>query len=453
MKPSHGHDDADVAVIGAGPAGLTAALAAAERGRRVVVLERMPRPALKLLASGGGRCNLTNTLPADAFMARFGRHGRFMQPALAALDSPALRAMMDRMGVPTHAPDGLHVYPSCERAADVLDALRRRLAALGVTLRTGEEVLRLIVERDPRPGDADRASSSSPRAAASPTPRAGSPDPAREGPVICGVGTSRGPLAARAVVLAAGGRGYADLGGGESGYALAQQAGHTLVPPVPALVPLITLESWPGRCAGVSLAGARVWIDRPGRSRAGVAGDVLFTHRGLSGPAVLDISGDVAAMLACGDPVPLRLRMLPDATIEAWAARFDAWHSGGGATAFRTRLDEFLPRLLAAALCEDVGIGPGARPAHVSREKRRTLAQRIAACPLTVTDTEGWEKAMVTRGGVPLKEVDPRTLASRAAAGLVLAGEILDLDGPCGGFNLQWAFSSGFLAGLTAAGA
>jgi hypothetical protein len=418
----------DLAVVGAGPAGLLAAIAAAESRRAgIVLLEQLPRPGVKLLATGGGRCNLTNTLPPDEFPARFGRHGRFILPALAAFGPDALRRFLGSLGVPTAAPDRLHVFPVSDSAADVQRALVRRARELGVRLRLATTADALWIE-----GDALR-----------------------------GIQTSRGRVAANAVILATGGKGYPDLGATGSGYALARQAGHPIVEPTPALVPLVTRETWPRELAGLALSPARVRIDLAGRppafapgapglrrgKRAGITGDILFTHTGLSGPAVLDLSGDVAVLLRDRAEVPLRLDLAPRTTRAEWLARLDSWPLSEGRKTLRTLLAAHFPRALADLLCRLAGLDPATRPAQVSRPARRTLADLLTALPLTVTDTEGWDRAMVTRGGVALKEVDPATLASRLLRGLAFAGEILDLDGPSGGFNLQWAFSSGRLAG------
>ena len=414
----------DLAVVGAGPAGLLAAIAAAERGRRVVLLEQLPRPGVKLLATGGGRCNLTNTLPPDEFPARFGRHGRFIQPALAAFGPDALRRFLHSLGVPTAATDGLHVFPVSDSAADVRRALVRRARELGVRLRLATTADALWIEDD----------------------------------ALRGIQTSRGRVAAPAVILATGGKGYPDLGATGSGYALARQAGHTIVDSTPALVPLVTRETWPRELAGLALSPARVRIDLPGRppafahglrcgKRAGITGDILFTHTGLSGPAVLDLSGDVAVLLRDRAEVPLRLDLAPGTTRADWLARLDSWPLSEGRKTIRTLLAAHFPRALADLLCRLAGLDPATRPAQVSRPARRALADLLTALPLTVTATEGWDRAMVTRGGVALKEVDPKTLRSRRLAGLAFAGEILDLDAPSGGFNLQWAFSSGHLAG------
>jgi predicted Rossmann fold flavoprotein len=318
---------ADVAVVGGGPAGLMAAIAVAERGRRVVVLEQLDRPGAKLLASGGGRCNLTNTLPPADFLARFGRQGRFMQPALEAFGAAALRCWFDSLGVATHAPDGLHVYPVSNSAVTVQSALWRRAKRLGVAVRLATRASCLWIEQG----------------------------------AVRGLETSRGRVAASRVILASGGRGYPALGGSAVGYDLARQAGHTVTDLVPALVPLLVREAWVRGCAGVSLP-ARVWIDLPRRPHAGAAGNVLFTHRGLSGPVVLDLSGEVSALLARRETVPLRLDLSLGTTAAEWLARFDAWERSAGRKTFAGLLEGRLPRRLAAALCGLAEIAPGARP-------------------------------------------------------------------------------------------
>jgi predicted Rossmann fold flavoprotein len=407
----------DVVVIGGGPAGLMAAIAAAEAGRAVILLEQLDRPGAKLLASGGGRCNLANTLGPEEFMARFGRQGRFMQPALAALSSGDLRQFFDSLGVPTHAPDGLRIFPVSDSAADVQHALVQRAKELGVTVRTGTGAAGLWIEHG----------------------------------ALRGIEMADGRIAAQAVVLATGGRGYPALGGAETGYALARQAGHTIIEPVPAIVPLVVREEWPRGCPGVSLPLVKIWIDLPRQSREGVAGAMIFTHTGISGPAVLDLSGDVSALLGKHKEVPVRIDLAPGTTEAVWLERFDRWQTSAGSATVRVLLGRHLPRALVAPLCLAAGVQPGIRPGQVTRPARRTLAQLLTAAPLTVVATEGWDHAMATRGGVSLKEVDPARLASKRLAGLYLAGEILDLDGPCGGFNLRWAFSSGRLAGSAAA--
>jgi hypothetical protein len=407
-----------VLIVGGGPAGLMAGIAAAGGGAPgVVILERLPRVGAKLLASGGGRANITNTLAAADFVARLGRQGRFAMPALEAFGSAALRQWLDELAVPTVCPDGRCVYPASQRAGDVLGALVRRAASLGVEMRTGVRVERLRLGRDGRVEGVEA-----------------------EGGAVMG---------ASAVVLACGGRGYPSLGGSPDGCQLARQAGHEIVTPTPALVPLETAEAWCGQCAGLAVSGAKVSIDVP-RRRSSQTGDVIFTHQGLSGPAVLDLSGDVAELLAKCPAVPLVVQWLADVSPEAWRERLDKAQAAAGRKLLANVLANWLPHRLADALCEQAGCGR-TRAAELRADRRDALAALLGGTRLTVAATGGFERAMVTRGGVALKGVDARTMASRRSGGLFLAGEMLDLDGPSGGFNLQWAFSSGRLAGMSAA--
>lgn len=418
--------ETDVAVVGAGPAGLMAAISAAERGATVTVLEQLGSTGMKLLATGGGRCNLTNAAAEGEFLAAFGKRGRFMTDALRGLDSRALRAFLKDLGVPTRARDGFRVFPASGRARDVRDALVRRAGELGAKLVLDAEVRGLIVEANK----------------------------------LRGVETAAGPVAARAVVIATGGRSRPKLGGRGSGYELARAAGHEIVTPTPALVPLLTREEWPRSLAGVSLPDVRVWVDLPKLRKRDVRGEFLFTHRGVSGPAVLDISGAVATLLKGHggrlDEVPLRVEVVRGMDCATWESEIERWRSTEGGRAVRALLAKRIPRALAAALARLASQGGRdlgeTLASSVTREGRRRLARLLSGLPLSIIGTEGFESAMVTRGGVDLDEVDPRTLGSRLVRGLFFAGEVLDLAGPCGGYNLQWAFSSGRLVGTSAAG-
>ena len=413
----------NILVIGAGPAGLMAAVAAASKGARTLVLEQMERPGLKLLVTGGGRCNLTNTASSEDFMAAFGRQGRFMSQALAAMDSPGLRQFFEHMGVPSVCPDGFEVYPASNKAADVLGALLARCKELGVEIRTRQTVTGIVIDRGPA------------------------------GPAVRGVETPAGRFDADRVVVCCGGRSYPNLGARGGGYELARQAGHKIVELVPALVGLVCKEEALGECAGVSIPHARVWIDLPRAPKAGRSGAILFTHSGVSGPAVLDISGDVSALLATRKDVPLRIDLSPAEHKDAWLRRLDAWGHEHGTGTVRSLLAGHMPQAVADMICQTSLISPIAPMANIDRARRNLIVEHVKSLPATVTRTEGFDKAIVTRGGVELKQVDPRTLASRLVAGLHFAGEMLDLDGPCGGYNLQWAFSSGNLAGRSAAAA
>jgi predicted Rossmann fold flavoprotein len=422
----------DTLIIGGGAAGLTAACFCTGK---TVVLERLSAPGRKLLATGGGRCNLTHATDADGIAAAFGRHARFMLPALQAFPPDRLCAFFRSLGVPSAAdPDGC-VFPVSQKASDVTDALVRAARASGADIRCGVRATRLTL------GDG------------------GDGEPRN----LVAVETSQGTLHARRVILAAGGQSYPELGSDGSGFALAREAGLTLVPPVPALAGLRTAETWPHALAGIVCEHGGMRLDVRGAPKQLLTGPVLFTHKGLSGPPALALAGEIAARLAqaqttdnpagrqppAAPTVPVRVSFIADRTATDWLARFDGWRRTHGGRALHNLLAGELPRALAAALCTVAGADDTA----AARAGKATLNALAAACadlPLNIAGTEGWHRAMVTRGGVALGELDPKTLACRRIRGLSCAGEIVDLDGPCGGYNLTWAFASGRLAATAA---
>ncbi len=402
---------------------MTAAIAAATvatAGCRVTVIEQLPNTGTRLLATGGGRCNLTNTATSEEFCQVFGRQGRFTQPAIDALGPDALREMLGRFGLQTRCENSFAIYPASNRAIDVRDTLVTACKRLGVSFLTGSRVENIAID----------------------------------GGRVTGLETAAGHINARAVIIAAGGCSYPALGGGRSGMDLARVAGHRIVEPIPSLVGLVTKERWGCGIAGVSVPGANIRIDLPRQSKAGVTGDLLFTHAGLSGPAVLNMSGDIAQMLRKPKQkeVPLRINFIGDLSRDACMAIFASWQRDAGTKSLRKLVahNTALAGSLVDVLLGLADIEAETTAAHVSGKQRETLAGLLCACPLTITRTEGFDKAMVTRGGVALKQIDPHTLASRIVDGVFFAGEILDMDGPCGGYNLQWAFASGYLAGQSA---
>ena len=416
----------DIVIVGGGAAGLMAACHAS-RGLRVAVVERLPSPGRKILATGGGRCNFTTALPEESIPPLFGRHGRFITPALRAFPPSAIREWFARHGIASVVEDGRFVFPASHRAADVLDALcdaARRNGAAIMADTSAEELLR------------------------------------DEGGAVCGVRTSRGVIHAPCVILAAGGHSMPNLGSNGSGLALASAAGHAIVPIVPSLVPLVAADEWAKALPGVSLEDALVRFEaprtgeKPSRRHAihEERGAVLFTHRGVSGPAVLDISGFVSEALAAqgvagapDSPIAITIRPIASRDAEAWRALFSKWRAANGGKAIRNLLAGEMPRAFAQALCAVAGV-PDAPLAQTGKAALEQLVTLCGGMPLAISSTEGWDHSMATRGGVSLSEVDPATMRSRLVDGLSFAGEILDLDAPCGGFNLTWAFASAALA-------
>lgn len=403
----------DLIIVGAGPAGMMAAITAARHGHSVLLLEKLPAVGAKLRASGGGRCNLSNTLDLDAFISRFDREGKFMIPALRAFDSSALRAFLQEIGVETHAPDGFRVFPVTHAATTVVAALEAELRRAGVELRCSQSVTGLDF-LDGR---------------------------------VAGVTTLAGRLLAENVVLAAGGLGYPSLGAGGDGFRMAREAGHTVTELFPAMLPLKTRETWVGNCRADTIGKATIRIDLPHASKVRAVGDLIFTADGIRGPVVLDVAREITPLLARHGSVPLLVNLakgMNEEELQGFLKRARMKHPEG------TILDHLagvLPVPLRRELCALAGVDAVQRFQEIPGEARARLLRLLAWTPLTVIGHEGFAQAMITRGGVSLKEVRPETLESRKIPGLFFCGEILDLDGPCGGFNLQWCFSSGYLAG------
>ncbi|MCK5803188.1 MAG: aminoacetone oxidase family FAD-binding enzyme, partial [Lentisphaeria bacterium] len=392
----------DMAVVGAGPAGLMVAITASRTGQTVTLLERMREPGMKLLASGGGRCNLTNTLTSEQFVERCGRHARFMLPALRRLDSTQLRAFFTDLGVPTHAPDGFRVFPVSHSARDVRDALLNYLSSLGATPLCD-------------------------------TPVVGITRTENEGFVLR---TPQREFRAARVVLACGGAGHPNLGGGLTGYELAESLGHAITPLAPAMVPLVTREDWPARCRAHTIPNALLEVKAKGRRGLRADGDLIFTETGLAGPLVLDVAREITPMLEHG-AVYATLR-LTGRSEEWWTHQLTTASNRGENTPLGEWLEiQGVPPPLAEVFAELADLPPSRPVSQLGNSGGARLARLAGSTPIEFVSSEGFAKAMVTRGGVAIKSVDPKTLESRLVPKLFFAGEMLDLDGPCGGFNLQ----------------
>lgn len=404
----------DVVVIGGGASGMVAAIRAGRLGRRVLLVEKSPSLGRKLLASGGQRCNLSNTLTTEEFMERVGRDGRFMGPALAELGGPKLREFFHGIGVRTVVHDGFRVWPETRKSSTVLKGLVAELERLGVPVATGCEV------------HATEFSNGG-----------------------FHVRHTDGAFRSRELVLATGGLALPKSGASGGGYAFAESFGHRITARHPAGVPLLTAEAWPARCTAHTIGKARLQVALKKHAKLVRTGDLIFTKTGIRGPVVLDISRDLTPLLERYDEVPLWLNLCRGRHQEDWQASFKAWRAGAQRPVVEC-LEEHLPRELADVLCELANVDARTTVQALEGAARESLAQVLTRTPLTVTGHTGYDGAFVTRGGARLKDVRPETLESKLQPGLYLCGEVLDLDGPCGGFNLQWAFASGYLAGAGA---
>ena len=396
-------------VIGSGPAGLAAALFASMRGKQVILLEQMPVFGAKLLASGGGRCNVSNRLEVPDLAMKFGRQWRFLLPALSGFSGTDLRDFFAKNGVKLVLSDGFHYFPESGRARDILELFQRQLSHFQARMLSGAKVEKLLISDGK----------------------------------ICGVEVNGEKISADAVILCCGGRSYPVLGGTGTGYLLAEQAGHKIVETFPAMGGLHVAEKWVTECAGIALPDCEVYLDLPRERQNRCRGELLFTHNGLSAFAVLDLAGTAAQYLAKMDSVPLKVNFMPDLSEEELRNCFARWRQENGSRKVLNQLCTLLPRKLAAFLLGDCDVCVANWKSGATDE----LIRKIFSTGVTVTGCDGWDKAMVTRGGVALKEVDPETLQSRKVQGLYFAGELLDVDGPCGGYNITWALASGKLAG------
>jgi predicted Rossmann fold flavoprotein len=410
-------EDWEVIVIGGGAAGLMAASRAAQRGRRALLLEKKKRPGAKILMSGGSRCNLTHALAVRGFVEAFGTQGPFLHSALAALGPDQLVDLIHSEGVATKVEPSGKVFPVSDRADDVLAALLARLRRSGCELATDEPVQSIT-------------------------------------PYSAGlrIVTSKRTLSAETVIITTGGQSYTSSGSTGDGYRWAAELGHTIVPPRPALVPVTSRTAWVLGLQGITLPDVCVRVLEPGDDAARPVclaqrrSSLLFAHFGATGPAALDVSRVIS-----GHPQPgrlvLRCDLLPDRNIAALEAQFQEECRRAGRRLALGIVARYVPQRLAETIAVQVGLDPGRRAAEISRSERQRLISWLKQFDIPVSGTLGFNKAEVTAGGVALDEVDSHTMESRLVPGVFFAGEILDIDGPIGGYNFQAAFSTGWLAG------
>jgi predicted Rossmann fold flavoprotein len=408
----------DVIVIGSGAAGMIAAITAARRGKSVLLLEKLAKVGAKLKATGGGRCNLTNTLSNEAFMACFGREGRFMTPALNALDHKALMRFFDEIGVESHAPDGYRVFPKSHSAVTIIAALEEEMAKLGVTVRCSQKVETLNVD--------ERR--------------------------VTGVTTPTDTFQGKNVIIATGGLGYPMLGAEGDGYPLAESVGHKVTELYPAMMPLKTKESWVENCRADTIAKAELKVNLPKYKKLRAKGDLIFTKNGIRGPVVLDFSREITPLLSKYNEVPLLMNLTKGMNEEEIRGHIKDELFKNQEHTTLTLLQTLLPEALSLELCKLADADPALGFNKQSGQSRDRLIKLLAWTPLTVNGHEGFKMAMITRGGVSLKEIVPETMESKKMPGLFFCGEVMNLDGPCGGYNLQWSFASGYVAGHLAEG-
>ena len=403
----------DLIVIGSGGAGMIGAIVAAREGKSVLLLEKLPKIASKLKATGGGRCNLTNTLSNEDFMAKFGRDGRFMQDALSLFDHKKLTAFMAEIGVETHAPDGFRVFPTTHSSATIIAAFEAEMQRVGIELLCEQKVERLLMEGDH----------------------------------IAGVKTQNATYDCSNVIVATGGLGYPVLGAEGDGYTLASELGHKVTELSPAMMPLKTRETWVQNCRADTIAKVELRVDVKKHKKLRAKGDLIFTNNGIRGPVVLDFAREVTPLLKKYGEVPLLLNLTKGKNEEQITRHLKDEALKNPQSSIVELVQTLLPQALSHELCKLADVDAGATLSKLEGARRAKLVSLLAWTPLHVAGHDGFRLAMITRGGISLKEIDPKTMRSRLVKGLYFCGEVMNLDGPCGGYNLQWSFASGYLAG------
>lgn len=404
--------DFDAVVIGAGAAGLIAGTFAAERGRRVLVLEKGKKAGVKILMSGGTRCNITHHCDTRGIVAAFGPNGKFLHSALAGFTPQQVVEFFHTEGVATKIEDTGKIFPVSDRALDVLNALLRRLSRSGAQLALIEPAV-----------DVEAISTGGFR-----------------------VSTSRRQITCENLLVTTGGLSYPGCGTTGDGYGFARKFGHTIVPTRPALVPLTTQPAWVPELKGITVSKAGLKVTDGGtKPLTARVGSVLFAHFGLTGPAPLDVSRAVS-----GHPEPVKLSLevdfLPDTPEAEYEQFLQHQTAANGKKQLAVVMAERLPRRLCDQMLTLAGLPEARTAAALSKDDRRKLVGLAKRMAIPLRGTLGYEKAEVTAGGVSLDEVDSRTMQSKRQPGLFFAGEVLDLDGWIGGFNFQSAWSTGRLA-------
>ena len=403
-----------IVVVGAGPAGMMAAIKAAENGASVVLLEKMKRAGKKMLITGKGRCNITNVAEIPELINNIPGNGKFLNSCIRAFDNEDVQYFFNGIEVPTKVERGGRVFPVSDKAADVVDAMVLQLHELGVKLYTDVKVSDILVQDNK----------------------------------AVGVKTDDGQkFEAEAVIIATGGSSYPGTGSTGDGYKMADKIGHKVVTPLPALVPLELEEEWVKDLQGLSLKNVRVTLFADEKRITDMFGEMLFTHFGVSGPIILSLSRKTAQLLDEDSFVELMIDLKPALTFEQLDARVLRDFEKYQRKEMKNALKDLLPGRLIPPVLDGAYIEPDRMVNSITKEERHRLVNVLKGLLVTVTKTRPIAEAIVTAGGVDVKEINPKTMESKLIKNLYFAGEVVDVDAYTGGYNLQAAFSMGAAAG------
>jgi hypothetical protein len=403
----------DVAVIGGGPAGMMAAGQAAKNGVEVVLLEKNKILGKKLLITGKGRCNITNIRDDNReFIKRLGPNGPFLFSALAAFGPKDVVDFFQKRGVETKVERGGRVFPVSDSSADVSSALVDFVNEGRVRIIKEAKIKKIVLEKN----------------------------------LIKKIILADNDLEVKKVILATGGLAYPGTGSTGDGYIWAKHFGHEIIKPTPALVPILVKDKWVKELEGLSLKNVSIAVYQNNKKTAEEFGEALFTDRGMSGPIILDLSQAIGQVLDRGS-VELKINFKPALDWQTLDLRLKKDFKQNPKKAFKNSLDQLLPQKLIPIFIKFSKINENKKAGQLTRSEINSLLKLFFEFTLTVEGLDGFEKAIVTSGGISLKEINPKTMGSKIIKNLFFAGEIIDLNGPTGGYNLQIAFATGYLAG------
>lgn len=407
-----------IVVLGGGPAGMMAAIRAAQLGCNVTLVEKNPILGKKLLLSGKGRCNLTNACDPDSFLKRFSKNGQFLRDAFKKFFNKDLMDFFQERGLKLKVERQLRVFPVVDKSSSVLKVLEDELIKNKVELMLKLKVERIFAENNR----------------------------------IKGLVLSDGKnIDADAVILATGGVSYAFTGSTGEGLEFGRRLGHNIVKTRPGLVPLVTKQKFGKLLEGLTLEHIRLKFSDGKRQIVSDVGELLFTSIGISGPLVLTLSGEIADWLNDGKDVFVEIDLKPALSRDQLNNRLLREFKSNSKKTLKNTLKNLLPQKLIGVFLEIAGTDPDKKVSYLTQEEREKMIDLLKAFRLDILKTMPIEEAMITRGGISLKDIDPRTMESRLVKGLYFSGEMIDVDADTGGFNLQAAFSTGYLAGESAA--
>lgn len=409
----------DIAVIGGGPAGMMAAGRAAELGARVVLLEKNGKLGVKLLITGGGRCNLTNKNITNGNLTElYGKNGKFLHAAVNSFSSNDLINFFEQRKVKTKEEEGGKIFPTADKASAINDALIGYLNKSKVKILKNTAVKSLTL--------------------------------AENKAKIKSIKALDKEIFADRIIISTGGKSYPATGSTGDGFILAEKLGHSIIPPTASLTPLVTSELWVKKLQGVSLKNILLSAYSPANNKkqAEEFGEIIFTHEGISGPAIFNLTRKIGGQKF---PFKLRLDFFPNKAFEILDQEVQNILQKNGKKNIKNILSEIAQQKLAALILDLVKANPDKKSCDITKDERKKIVHTLKELTLNIRKAGGFEKAIITKGGINLKEINPNSMQSKIIENLYFAGEVIDIDGPTGGYNLQAAWSTGYLAGTSAA--